>query len=142
MERELSGPEASEAVHDDGWRLVLGALCTFVPVKSLRQAVGLAADAVEACGDADRHLHVDIRPERVVFTVQSPDLAAVTAVDVELAHRISAALRAAGSTTQPEVGTGAPRCVQLLEIAIDALDIPSIRPFWKAVLGYADAPGA
>lgn len=42
----------------------------------------------------------------------------------------------------PEIATGAPRSLQLLEIAIDALDIPSIRPFWKAVLGYADEPGA
>ena len=26
----------------------------------------------------------------------------------------------------------------MLEIGIDALDIPKIRPFWKAVLGYVD----
>ncbi|MBB5868633.1 hypothetical protein F4553_002012 [Allocatelliglobosispora scoriae] len=30
----------------------------------------------------------------------------------------------------------------MLEIAIDALDIASIRPFWKAILGYADEPGS
>jgi 4a-hydroxytetrahydrobiopterin dehydratase len=29
---------------------------------------------------------------------------------------------------------------QLLEIAIDALDIPLIRPFWQAVTGYVDEP--
>ena len=29
----------------------------------------------------------------------------------------------------------------MLEIAIDALDIASIRPFWKAALGYGDEPG-
>jgi 4a-hydroxytetrahydrobiopterin dehydratase len=28
-----------------------------------------------------------------------------------------------------------------LEIAIDALDIPAIRPFWKAVTGYVDESG-
>ncbi|WP_433792766.1 VOC family protein [Actinoplanes sp. CA-252034] len=33
------------------------------------------------------------------------------------------------------------RSVQEWEIAIDAMDIASIRPFWKAVLGYADEPG-
>jgi 4a-hydroxytetrahydrobiopterin dehydratase len=32
--------------------------------------------------------------------------------------------------------------VQILELAIDALDIAAIRPFWKAVLGYTDEPGA
>jgi 4a-hydroxytetrahydrobiopterin dehydratase len=29
----------------------------------------------------------------------------------------------------------------VLEIAIDALDIGLVRPFWKAVTGYADEPG-
>jgi 4a-hydroxytetrahydrobiopterin dehydratase len=29
----------------------------------------------------------------------------------------------------------------MLELAIDAMDIPAIRPFWRAVLGYGDEPG-
>jgi 4a-hydroxytetrahydrobiopterin dehydratase len=29
----------------------------------------------------------------------------------------------------------------MLELAIDAMDIPAIRPFWKAVLGYVSEPG-
>ena len=31
--------------------------------------------------------------------------------------------------------------MQVLEIGIDALDAAAIRPFWQAVLGYADEPG-
>ncbi|GIE80842.1 hypothetical protein Aph02nite_67920 [Actinoplanes philippinensis] len=38
-------------------------------------------------------------------------------------------------------GAGGNRSVQEWEVAIDALDIPSVRPFWKAVLGYTDEPG-
>ena len=30
----------------------------------------------------------------------------------------------------------------MLEIAIDALDIGLVRPFWKAITGYADEPGS
>jgi 4a-hydroxytetrahydrobiopterin dehydratase len=30
--------------------------------------------------------------------------------------------------------------VEMLEICVDAIDIAAIRPFWKAVLGYADEP--
>ncbi|MFD8207627.1 VOC family protein [Streptomyces sp. NPDC059695] len=144
MEHILSRREASEAVYDQGWRFLLGTLRTSVPVGSLAQAIGLAADAVAVCGgDADRHLRVDVRPQRVVLTLQSVDHAAVTTRDVELARRISAAVDGTGSlTTEPEIGTGAPRSVQLVEIAIDALDIAEIRPFWKAVLGYADEAGA
>ncbi|MBE7163428.1 MAG: 4a-hydroxytetrahydrobiopterin dehydratase, partial [Williamsia herbipolensis] len=33
------------------------------------------------------------------------------------------------------------RPVQALEIAIDALDIPAVVPFWRAVLGYGDGTG-
>jgi 4a-hydroxytetrahydrobiopterin dehydratase len=143
MEQVLSRQEASEAVQDAGWRFLLGALRTSVPVGSLARAIGLAADAVAVCGDdADQHLRVDARPDRVVFTLQSLEQAAVTSRDVELAHRISAAADKSGLLTQPEIGTEAPRSVQIVEIAIDALDIAGIRPFWKAVLGYTDEAGA
>jgi len=141
MEHKLSRQEASEAVQDHGWRFLLGALRTSVRVESLARAAELARDAVAVCGgDADRHLRVDVRPDRVVFTLQSLDHAAVTERDVDLARRISGAAEAGGLLTSPEIGTGA-RSVQLLEIAIDAMDIAGIRPFWKAVLGYGDEEG-
>lgn len=143
MERKLGRKEASDAVSDQGWRYLLGALRTSVRVGSLARAVEVAGSAVAVCGaDADRHLWVDLRQDRVQFTLQSADLAALTALDTELAQRISAAVAEAGLRTEPEVGTGAPRSVQIVEIAIDALDIAAIRPFWKAVLGYVDEPGA
>jgi 4a-hydroxytetrahydrobiopterin dehydratase len=40
-----------------------------------------------------------------------------------------------------ELGLQTRSHVQILEIAIDAMDIASIRPFWKAILGYADEAG-
>lgn len=143
MERTLSGPEASDALNDTGWRYLLDSLRTSVPAPSLAGGIELAARAAAACGEhADRHLQADVRRGRVMLTLQSPDEAAVTTRDVDLAHRISAAVRAAGSRTEPGGGPETARTVQLLEIAIDALDPAAVRPFWKAVLGYADAPGA
>ena len=38
-------------------------------------------------------------------------------------------------------GGGGAGGLQVLEIAIDALDAAAIRPFWQAVLGYLDEPG-
>jgi 4a-hydroxytetrahydrobiopterin dehydratase len=55
-----------------------------------------------------------------------------------LAQRVTEALAAGGLRTEPGDGTAVP---QNLEIAIDALDIPRVRPFWKAVTGYVDEPG-
>ncbi|MEV5972276.1 VOC family protein [Streptomyces sp. NPDC051921] len=143
MERALTRQEASDAVSDHGWRLLLGTLRTSVSVGSLAMATEVAATAVTACGDrADRHLHIDLRPRKVVLTLRSSADVAVTDRDIELAHRISTAVTGKGLRTEPDIGAGAPRSVQLLEIAIDALDIAAIRPFWRAVLGYSDEPGA
>jgi 4a-hydroxytetrahydrobiopterin dehydratase len=143
MELTPSRQKASDAVSDQGWRYVLSTLRTSVPVRSLAQAAEVAARTVAACGDdADRHLRIDVRSDRVVLTLQSLDQAAVTGRDVELAHRLSAAVHSVGLRTVPEIGTGEARSVQLLELGIDALDIAAVRPFWKAVLGYGDEAGA
>ena len=143
MEQTLSGQKASDAVSDQGWRYVLGTLCTSVPVRSLAQAADVTARTVAECGDdADRHLRIDVRSDRVVLTLQSLDQVTVTALDVELALRLSTAVQSLGLRTEPEIGTGEARSVQLLELAIDALDIAAVRPFWKAVLGYRDEVGA
>ena len=63
----------------------------------------------------------------------------MTEHDVELAGQISAVISESGLQTVS--GAGGSRPVQVLEIAIDALDAAAIRPFWQAVLGYIDEPG-
>jgi 4a-hydroxytetrahydrobiopterin dehydratase len=137
----LSRTAASHAVAATGWRYLLGTLCASVPVDSLGQAAEVAAAAVTACGGrADRHLRVDLRPDRVELSLQNRSVAALTATDTELAHEVSAALDRLGAEIAPPVAAEYPRPVQMLEIGIDAMDIPAIRPFWKAVLGYADEP--
>jgi 4a-hydroxytetrahydrobiopterin dehydratase len=143
MERTLSQQEASDPVSDLGWRYLLGTLRTSVLVTSLAHAAEVTIVAVAAyAAQADRHLRADVRADRVVLTLQSPDRAALTECDTDLAHRVTVAVRGIGLRTEPDMGGGAPRSVQMLEIAIDALDIPTIRPCWKAVLGYAAEPGA
>jgi len=124
-----------------GWRYLLETLSVSVPVESMAQASEVAAAAVEAGGDdADGHIRVDLRPDRVELSVQSRARGVLTVTDTRLAHRIAEAvdrlgLRPAGATT----GESA-RPVQMLEMAIDAMDIGAIRPFWKAVMAYVDEP--
>lgn len=135
--------QAAEAVGGPGWRYLVGLVRTSVRVGSLAQGAEVARRAVAAAApDADAHLSIDLRPHRVVLTLQAHATASVTPRDVALAHEISAALRELGVRTDPEVAGDGLRAVQALEIAIDAQDIPAIRPFWRAVLGYADEPGA
>jgi 4a-hydroxytetrahydrobiopterin dehydratase len=135
----LTRRDASDAVTDLGWRYVLGALLTQVPTLSLTHGAEVAVRAVHSCGgDADEHLALDVRPDRVHLALYDRAMAGVTQRDVDLAHRISSAMRDLGLRTEP--GDRPP--VQRLEIAIDAMEIGAVRPFWKAVLAYVDEPGA
>ena len=142
LDTPLSRSAASAAVADIGWRYLLGALVVSVPVRSLAQASEVAAAAVAASGkDADGHLRADMRPDRVELSVQTRTRGVTTGRDTRLARRIADALTALRLTPASAVSAGSPRPVQMLEMAIDAMDIPAIRPFWKAVLGYVDEPG-
>lgn len=134
---QLNRAELSAAVEDAGWRLVLGDLCTQVATGSLRQAADTAAalaalDSATAPLDGQGQLHLDVRPDRLMITLfgalvnghASPASAAA-------AWGISARLRDLGLTPEPARA-------QITEIAIDALDIPAVLPFWRAVFGYVD----
>jgi 4a-hydroxytetrahydrobiopterin dehydratase len=141
VDAPLSRTDASAAVQDIGWRYLLDTLAVAVPVRSLAQAAEAAAAAVAAGGaDADGHLRIDLRPDRVELFVQTPALKAVTGRDIELARRITAGVATLGLRPAPATSAGSPRPVQQLELAIDALDMAAIRPFWKAVLAYVDEP--
>jgi 4a-hydroxytetrahydrobiopterin dehydratase len=129
--------QAQSAVADLGWRYLLGTLCLSVPVGSLTRACELATAVTTAAGDdADPHLRLDLRPDRLELSLQTRDTATLGWPDVELARRISAALPDGAGT-----GAGPARGSQMLELAIDTLDAAAIRPFWKAVLAFTDEAG-
>jgi 4a-hydroxytetrahydrobiopterin dehydratase len=157
----LSRPEASDAVTEIGWRYVLGEFRTQVLTGSLPLAADVAARAAAVAG-AQGHLRMDVRADRVLLSLQTAEISWVTPLDVELARRISTVVEefrldttsgvGAGSGSGSESGLGLglglgsgsgadSRSVQGIEVGIDAMDIGAIRPFWKAVLGYADEPG-
>ena len=139
LDAPLSRTAASAAVAGIGWRYLLGDLTVSVPVRSLAQGSAVAAAAVAAGGaDADGHLRVDLRPDRVELSVQDRKAGRATTRDTELAHRIAAAVAGLGLAGSGRTSAESPRPVQALEVAIDAIDIPAIQPFWKAVLGYVD----
>lgn len=125
--------QISDATGALGWRLVRGAIHAQVRVRTLGEAVEVAALAVAACPEASGYLSLDVRTDRVLLALQSEADDVVTDRDLELADRLAGALQTAGKTVEPGPDLHA------FEIAIDALDIAAVRPFWKAVTGYRDA---
>jgi 4a-hydroxytetrahydrobiopterin dehydratase len=139
MAATLTRQQISDAVDPLGWRLVLGVAVTHVAVPSLAAAADAASIAVAAAGtDGDGHLSADLHAERVVLRLHTSTAGAVTEADLRIARRVTDALTARGLRTTPGIGGVAP---QLVEIAIDAMDIALIMPFWQAVTGYLDEPG-
>ena len=133
----MSRQQISDAVEEIGWRYVLGVITVSVRVDSLSRGAEFAARAVAGAGS---ELRVDLRHDRVVLSLQDPATAWVTADEIDAAHRITALAAESGLRTSPALDDV--RSVQLIEIAIDAIDIASIRPFWKAIMGYADEADA
>ena len=139
----LSRAAASTAVTGLGWRYVLGVAQTSVQAGGLRQAAEAAAAVAEQTGHAaDGRLLADIRGGQLILTVRSPVGGLLTAAETELVGTVSAILTALGLEPTAWTGQTGGRSVQMVEIAIDALDIPAILPFWRAALGYADDPGS
>jgi 4a-hydroxytetrahydrobiopterin dehydratase len=72
MDERLSRQQISDAVGGLGWRYILGTVCTSVRVGSLARAAEVAARALAAAGDdADEHLWIDVRRDRVALTLQT-----------------------------------------------------------------------
>lgn len=128
INERLTRGATSAAVTPLGWRYVLHSVVTSIPVTSIRQAADVAA-AVAGVADADGRVRVDLRADRVEVLVESPDQT-ITGREIALVEAVDAVL--------PAHGPGVARTVQRLEIAIDAMDIPAVLPFWRAVTGYVD----
>jgi 4a-hydroxytetrahydrobiopterin dehydratase len=137
----LTPTEVSAALEGSAWRYLLGSITTSVDVDSMSQALAVAREVTAACSDdVSDHLRVDLRPDRVELTLRAARPGGLTTDDIELSERITAAVVAMGLSTTGATTQAGRRSVQLVEIAIDAMDIAAIRPFWQAVMGYGDEP--
>jgi 4a-hydroxytetrahydrobiopterin dehydratase len=77
---------------------------------------------------AGHHPDVDLRSDSVTVRLRTND-GTLGEREVALARQISAAARGLGVPVDPS-------SLQIVQIAIDALVIPDVLPFWRAVLGY------
>lgn len=127
----ISDADVTAAVDPRHWRVVLGRLCTTVETGSFTAGLDLVTRVGELAEQLGHHPDVVLRYPDVALTLISHDEAGLTDRDVALAAAITSLLDTVALTARP----GSP---QATEIAIDALDIPAVVPFWRAVLGYDD----
>jgi 4a-hydroxytetrahydrobiopterin dehydratase len=134
MADRISGKQFEESGGVDDWRAVWGGgrACAYFTTGSFAAGVAL----VQAIGDlpsvAGHHVDVDLRPEGVIVRLSTEVPGGLSNTDVEIAREISAVAR------RLDLGSD-PSAVLHVQVAIDALDIAKVRPFWRAVLGYDDS---
>lgn len=96
---------------------------------SFSEGLALAAAVGELAAAAGHDPDVDLRPDSVTISVHTAEIHGLTSRDAHLAGQISAA--AAGLELRADRAA-----LHHVQVAIDALDIARVRPFWQTVLGY------
>lgn len=129
MTEEITPAHFHEADGIEDWRVLTHVAYARYRTKSFATGVALV-EAIGALADAaNHHPDVDLRYASVTVRLTSHDLGGLSERDVALARQISA--------TAHELGVPAePAGVQTVQVTIDALVIPDVMPFWRAVLGY------
>jgi hypothetical protein len=120
-EDEVGGGAATQ-----DWRALFGAM-TFYPVATRRQAAELAAGVAGLADAAGLPLLVDIRPDGVTIDTGKDQWEDDRFAD--LAQRVQAAARGLGLTADTSR-------LRFVQIGIDVVDVPTVRAFWRALLGY------
>ena len=127
MAEKLSRQAASEAL--PAWRHLLQRIHLTVRAPDFVTALDFVGRVGRLAEEQGHHPDVDLRYDVVHVVLSSHDVGGVTERDVTLGRAIDAVVAELGLAAEPSSLTQ-------IEIAIDALDIDSVQPFWAAVLGY------
>jgi len=117
--------------HEADWRAVGDDASTHFRTGSFAAGVALVIAIGRLADDANHQPDVDLRPDGVTVRLRTESVDGLGEREVVLARRISEAARELGV---PVDLTG----LQIVQVAIDALVIPDVLPFWRAVLGYRE----
>ncbi len=129
MSELLSRTQVANAELDD-WEFLLGRIEAHFTLPNYLAAAGFSSHVAVLAEAANHHPSLDLRyPSEVLIALTTHTSGGVTQVDLDLAHQISSLAQEVGAISQVKANSR-------VEVAIDALDIPKVMPFWKAVLGY------
>ncbi|MGL5817252.1 MAG: 4a-hydroxytetrahydrobiopterin dehydratase [Phycicoccus sp.] len=99
MSRRLTDDEVTTQLADlPGWRREGDALRTSIAAPDFPAAIRLVAAAADEAEQMNHHPDIDIRWRTTHWLLTTHDAGGLTQLDIELAHRVSAAARTEGAT--------------------------------------------
>jgi 4a-hydroxytetrahydrobiopterin dehydratase len=131
----MSEKIAPQRFHEFDWRVIRDAASTHFRTGSFAKGLALVDAIGELAEAANHHPDIDLRYAGVTVRLKTHSEGGLTERDVALARQISDAARERGIAIDL---TG----LQTVQVAIDALVIPEVLPFWRAVLGYKEQDDA
>ncbi|NNC12147.1 pterin-4-alpha-carbinolamine dehydratase [Planctomonas sp. JC2975] len=118
-----------ELVPGDTWHRVYGGATAYFATGSFDKGVEFVRAIAELADAANHHPDVDLRYPGVTVRLMTHEISDLSERDAALAAQISHAASRLGIEADPTlIGT--------VQLAIDAVDIPLVLPFWEAALGY------
>ncbi|CAM3331136.1 VOC family protein [Stackebrandtia soli] len=115
----------------DDWRVLFGGACAYFRTDSFETGVALIAAIGTLAEAANHHPDVDLRYAGVTVRMMTHEVDGLSGRDVELARQISMVAKELDIPAEPATP-------QAVRVSIDAVSIPEVMPFWRAVLGYED----
>ncbi|WP_454051417.1 VOC family protein [Cellulomonas sp. Marseille-Q8402] len=130
------GPAAATArVDPRHWRVLLLWLQAAFRTPDLTAGAAFVARVADAAVRVGARPDVTLHPGHVQVRTTTGAAHGLTEADLALAEAVT--------RVADELGlAGDPALLATQEIAIDALDIPAVAPFWRAVLGYVTEAGS
>jgi 4a-hydroxytetrahydrobiopterin dehydratase len=124
-------PITPERFHEVYWRVMSYAAGTHFRTRSFAEGVALVEAIGRASENSSRRPDVDLRADGVTVRLTVNEQGELGEDDFALAREISEVARERGV----EVDLSG---LQMIQIAVDAMVIADVMPFWAAVLGYRE----
>lgn len=135
MAESVTNRQATLAVDGRHWHALQTELRADWGFPDFASAAAFVARVAAVADELDHHPDVLLRWGRVTVRTATHEPFGLTRADVDLANAISSLADEVGAEPVRPAPTGS------VDIAIDALDVDVVRPFWRAVLAYADRDG-
>jgi 4a-hydroxytetrahydrobiopterin dehydratase len=131
MVETITPQEFQAAVGAKGWRVLARGAGAYFSTPSFDRGVELVNEIAKLAAAQNHHPDIDLRYSSVTVRLITHEVGGLSERDAELAQKISLSAETFGLLADPTR-------VEDVQVAIDAVDIPTVRAFWRAVLNYRD----